>query len=428
MTLTPCQEKAARAFFRFLLSDEREFNISGPAGTGKTFLLQHLVGRVIRDYEGAARLIGSEVIAYEIVLTATTNKAAEVLARATGMATSTIHSHLALEVRKDRRTGESRPVPTRRWKVHSRQLVFIDEASMIDARLHAHIGQGFDASCKIVYLGDHCQMAPVQEAISPIYRGASRMVTLSRPMRNAGQPALVALCRQLRRTVETMVFRPITPVPGVIDRLAPHEAQRFIDTTFRVEGADARILAYTNARVQEYNRHIRELRGHPELFTPGERVINNAAIGVGTRMLRVEEEFEIGHVDPAIERVILPGAVMEAYALELVPPAGGGSCRVRVPVDPEHFKALVRHYARIRDWSTVFHLQETYPDLRPKDAATVYKAQGATCGTVFLDLADLGRCTRTDQLARMLYVGASRATTRLLLFGELPERLFVQSA
>jgi hypothetical protein len=41
---------------------------------------------------------------------------------------------------------------------------------------------------------------------------------------------------------------------------------------------------------------------------------------------------------------------------------------------------------------------------------------------VFLDLGNIGKCTDDDQVARMLYVGASRATTRLVLYGQLPAR------
>jgi DNA helicase IV len=99
-----------------------------------------------------------------------------------------------------------------------------------------------------------------------------------------------------------------------------------------------------------------------------------------------------------------------------------------VPVDMDHYKALMKFYSKQKNWTGFYHLKNNYPDLRQKDAATVYKAQGSSYDTVFLDLQNIGKCTDSDQLARMLYVGASRAKSRLVLFGELPQRLFSQAA
>ena len=426
MALNPDQERAAQEFFQFLFSPAKEFSISGPAGTGKTFLMQKLLNETLVEFYNASKLLGSETRKYEIVLCATTNKAADVLAQATGRTTATIHSHLNLVVRDNYKTGVSSVKPTNQWTVHSNQLVFVDEGSMIDKALYDFICQGFDNTCKIVYLGDHCQMAPVHEKISPIYTNPSYFVTLSQPMRNAGQPALIDLCSQLRASVETLRFQPIAEAPGVIDYVDPDAAQAFINATFAAENPDSRILCYTNRRVLDYNQYIRELRGYSDALTEGERVINNTTIPMGATILRAEEEFEVTRIDPKILDVQLPGAVMQINEIEL--DNGARSLKVKVPVNGDHFKALMRFYANQKDWGTYYNLKNGYPDLRPKDAATVYKAQGSTYETVFLDLTNIGSCTHNDQLARMLYVGASRATTRLVLFGKLPARLFQKAA
>ena len=429
------QTAAADALFRFLISKDKEFSISGPAGTGKTTLMNHVVTHLLPSYEEDCKLLGIKPVNYEVALTATTNKATEVLAAATGKPAQTIHSFMNLKVKDNFKTGESEIVPTPAFVVHTRKLIFVDEASMIDSKLYRYIQKGTDKTCKIIYLGDHCQMAPVFETLSPVYAQAQNTAVLAQPMRNAGQPALVSLCNRLRNTVETLDFFQLPETPGVVDYVSGQDAFQFIQSTFGQENLDARVLCYTNARVQEYNEHIRTLRGYPEHFTPGETVVNSSAIqirnGQAMTMLRIEEELFIKSVAPQTETVVLdeqdPNSTFEAYEVELVTP-GKNLVRVKVPLDPERFKALSRYYARVKDWNTFFKMKNTYPDLRPRDACTVYKAQGSTYDTVFLDLTNIGSCTQEDQLARMLYVGASRARNRLVLFGKLPDRLFKKAA
>lgn len=428
IALNPGQQDASDAIQRFLFSDEKEFAISGPAGTGKTTLMDYVMNVTLPDYEKAAKLLGEQPIPFVPVLCATTNKAAEVLQKATGLPAKTVHSHLGLKVQDNWKTGGTEIKRTKNWDVHSNELIFVDEASMIDSETQRHLHQGTDKTCKIIYLGDHCQMAPVFEDLSPVYKNPKPSALLSQPMRNAGQPALIKLCADLRLTVETLQFRQFPHVPGVIDHFDGPQAQTWIDQTFIQPHADARILAFSNARVKEYLKYIRDLRGYPDTFVTGEDVINNTGMEWGKRMLRVEEEFQIGKIGTIEDAVIDqddPNALLEVQNLELIPAGAYESIWVRVPTSPEHHKALLRHYGKQKNWEKYFYLKNNFPDLRQRDAATVYKAQGSTYDTVFLDLENIGKCTQADQLARMLYVGASRARNRIIVFGQLPKRLFL---
>ncbi len=84
LVLNQDQEAASQAIFQFLLSEEKEFSISGPAGTGKTTLMKHVMTSLLPEYSDACKLLGIKPLEFEIVLTATTNKATEVLSSATG--------------------------------------------------------------------------------------------------------------------------------------------------------------------------------------------------------------------------------------------------------------------------------------------------------------------------------------------------------
>lgn len=416
------QEAAAAAVFQFLMSDQKETNISGPAGTGKTTLMHHITRTVLKEYEQASKLLGIKPVDFEVVLTATTNKATEVLTMVTGFPAQTIHSFMNLKVFDDYETGISKIRETNAWKVHTHKLIFVDEASMVDSKLHHYILKGTDKTCKIIYLGDHCQLAPVREIISPVYADPNRGSRLETAVRNAGQPALVDLCAQLRQNVETLNFKPILPVPGVIDYLDANQAQSFIDQAFLEPSNNARILCYSNNRVNQYNQYIRNLRGYPDHFVEGEYVINNVGLEMHKTMLRVEEEFKVVKVDPTpITLTFADGnAEIDVYKVRIANKKQ--EFVVQIPIHQEHYKNLVNYFRRAKDWKNFYWLKNNFPDLRPKDAATVYKAQGSTYDAVLLDLDNIGKCTDYAQTARMLYVGASRPTTRLFLYGSLPDR------
>lgn len=416
------QEAAADAFFQFLFSKDKEFNISGPGGTGKTFLMGHLIDEVMVRYHDTCKMMGIPPTFTEVVMTATTNKAAEVLSLATGRPTDTIHSFLNLKVTEDFKTGRTKLTKTRSWVVHENKIVFVDECSMIDSDLYFMLHAGTQ-DCKIVYVGDHCQLAPVMEVISPVYRNNIQFCELTRPMRNANQPALMDVCQQLRETVETGEFKPIRLSPGVIDLMDDDQIQDEIAARFSKQTLDHRILAYTNERVIAFNQHIRDMRQLPAHPVKGEFLVNNSAIRLKNSMLSVEEEVEIIRIADQSQKIqITPDVEMEIRLAHLQTRGGNLFTDVPLPADQDHFRELVRYFGRQKQWDIYFELKQKYPDLRQRDAGTVYKAQGSTYDSVIIDLGNISTCHNSNQVARMLYVAFSRARKRVVLFGQLAEK------
>jgi exodeoxyribonuclease-5 len=417
-TLNQGQQEAADGFYQFLFSPEKEAIISGPGGVGKTFLMSHMIDKILPNYFEACQMMGIKPEYDDVVMTATTNKAAEVLAVATQRPTSTIHSFMNLKVQDDYSTGKSKIAKTLNWRIHERKIIFIDECSMIDSQLYDLIHQGTLKS-KIVYVGDHCQLAPVMEKLSPVYRDAKPFWVLTEQMRNAEQPALMDVCQQLRTTVETGEFKPIRIVPGVIDLLSDEQMALEIEQHFLNQTHNTRVLAYTNNRVMEFNDHIRGLRQLPAEFTVGEHLINNSAIQLKQRMMSVEEEVTISKVGD-LEKIDIDDDVeLEVRYMDLDSRIGETFYNIPVPVNREHFQALMKYYGKIKNWNRYYHLKNTYPDLRPRDAATVHKAQGSTYDSVFIDLGNISTCHQPDQVARMLNVAFSRARSRVFLYGQL---------
>lgn len=421
------QKAAAEAFFTFLFSDDKEFIISGPAGVGKTYLMNFIVDCTMPRYHETCKLVGIDPVYTQVVMTATTNKAADVLAQATRRPAGTIHSFLNLTVRNDYSTGKTTLNRTRNWEVHQNKIIFIDECSMIDSDLYRAINEG-TVKCKIVYVGDHCQLAPVQEKLSPVYRQNSPFYELTEQMRNSGQPALMAICQQLRETVETGVFKPIQIIPGVINHVDDYMMERAINHYFGQQTDVSRILAYTNNRVIQYNDHIRDIRGLPVLYQPGEYLVNNGPVKIGRHTLPAEATVKVLKDHGASKIDITPDVMLDVQRLQIMVGMGMGNADcasyadVMVPTNRDHFTALVKYFAKQKQWDRHFHLKETYPDLRPRDAATVHKSQGSTYETTFIDLSNISTCNMADQVARMLYVAFSRAKHEIVLYGDLASK------
>jgi superfamily I DNA/RNA helicase len=422
ITLNQGQQEASDAFFEFLFSPNPAMIISGPGGVGKTALMAHMIDRVMPDYFATCKMLGIAPEYDSVEMCSTTNKASEVLAVATQRPCGTIHSFMNLKVVDDYATGKSNISKTNRWTVHQRKIVFIDECSMIDTQLLTMLNEGLHKS-KIVFVGDKSQLAPVMESISPIYRYGFPMHELTQQMRNNNQPALMDACQQLRETVETGEFKPLRIVPGVIDLLDDQQMQDQIAAHFTEQTHSTRILAYTNARVEEYNQHIRELRKLPPEFTPGEYLINTTACHMKGGMLTVEEEVEITRVSPDITDIeIEPGVIFQVRLVDLQTRIGNYWPDVPLPVDKNHYTALVKHYGKAKNWQKYFNLKNFYPDLRQRDAATIHKSQGSTYDSVFIDLGNVSRCTNPNMAARLLYVALSRARSRVFLYGNLTDR------
>ncbi|WP_290870383.1 ATP-dependent DNA helicase [Aquabacterium sp.] len=425
LPLNQGQQDAADYFFSFLFAPEKEMGVTGPGGVGKTHLMGHMIDDIMPQYHATCKMMGIQPKYDSVAMLATTNQAAEVLSLSAGRPTSTAASFMGLKVAEDFETGETKLTKTRSWQVHERKIIFLDEASMVDTSLYQFLHEG-TMNCKIVYVGDHCQMAPVKEKISPVYGGSIHHVELTQPMRTQ-IPELHALNWQLRTTVETGEFKPIQIVPGIIDWYSDDQMAAAVHQSFAQQTLDERILAYTNKRVVEYNDEIRWIRNLPPQFTVGELLICNHPLPVQRYQLKIGEEIEILSIKPDVHRLWIDnfgGADVEVeyQFAEVRNRLGMIFTDVRLPYDKPHFEGIVKWLASRKEWAKFFDLKKQILDLRQRDASTIYKAQGSSLDRVFIDVSNLSRSPNPSQAARMLYVGASRARKQIVFYGQLAER------
>lgn len=180
-TLNTEQAEAFKAIKKFLDHPAANtFVLKGYAGTGKTFLMQHL-GQWLREEKQEFRML------------AATGRAASVLRGKTGFDTKTVHSEIynfskvdGLEnvVAKDGGIDKSGQMSMQfllRVPDEEKLLYIVDEASMMsgehsDKDNHfASFGSGvllddlFEVvgKNKIIFVGDPCQLPPVGQKVSP---------------------------------------------------------------------------------------------------------------------------------------------------------------------------------------------------------------------------------------------------------------------
>ena len=423
-TLNKGQQEAADFFFAMLFDDTvKEMSISGAAGTGKTFLMGYLVNDILKRYYDTCKLMGIAAKYHNVVMTASTNKAAEVLGLAIKRPTTTCHSFFNLIVQDNFTTGETDIKKSKQWRVHQNTIIFIDEAYFLDSKTRKYILEG-TMNCKIVYVGDKDQMNPVKEKVSPIANPANNIpvIHLTEPMRNADEPDLSDLCLQFKENVTTHEFKPIVTNGTSIIHLSDDEAIEHIHRDFINQNVGSRILCYHNSRVNEFNAYIRDLRGLPYEYQQGEYLINNSSIKSQDCALSVEDEVCVESLGSTFTAYVNDDPEFPLEVASGLLKADFKEGHFLIPLDREYVDKLSKYFKRQKMWGHFFWLKNCLPDLRPRDACTVYKAQGSTLDTVYLDLTDIASCGVADRVARMLYVGASRARKTVYMFGELSEK------
>ena len=412
ITLTEDQQSALDAFHKFLLDPiEQVFVLSGYSGCGKSTLVRTIIDEV-PGFIRAAKLIDPSTKDYTIELTATTNKAAENLGQITGHMAGTIHSFLGLRVNTDYKTGVTTLTPRRGAMPLEGYLLFIDEASYVDKQLLGMIFQ-LTRDCKIVFIGDPAQLTPVKATSTPVFDAKFTGAMLSTVVRQAEGNPIVDLSTKFRHTVNTGEFFSFKPDGNAVVYLQRDQFNQAIEQEFtRADWKyqDSKVLAWTNKCVIGYNHFVRNsVKGDPH-FAVGDYAVVNSFITVGQgKSFKTDQLVAITGIGPDVEHRDVMG---KWYTLE-----NDATCFM-----PNHLaekNKRIREAKANNEFTLVAEIESQWIDLRAAYACTINKAQGSTFDRVFIDLDDIRRCNSGDQIARMLYVGVSRARHQVFLTGDL---------
>ena len=411
--LTEGQQNALDAIYQFLLDPkEVAFVLSGFSGCGKTTLVRTLLDKM-PDFFKAIKLVNPAFKEYELMLTATTNKAAENLYRISGTTTSTIHSALGIMVMTDYKTRQTK-LTIKKNQINyplTHHILFIDEASYVDKELLGLIFK-MTRDCKIIFVGDPAQLAPVKSQNTPVFEASFASAALTEVVRQAKGNPIIDLATNFRHTVNTGEWMQFTPDNHHVHYLNQEDFLKEIEKEFTRpdwEYLDSKILAWTNKKVIEYNNAINSLRTGDPKFKEGDYAVCNSYVSYMGHAIKTDELVEILSIS---ENTYEHGILGNWYTVT-------GYTTWFMPKHLSDKKALLNQYHKDEQFASMAVVEETWIDLRGAAAQTVNKSQGSTYGKVFIDLDDINRCNNGEQIARMLYVAVSRARDQVYLTGNI---------
>ena len=425
MTLTADQQVVADAVLKKLFEGkEQEIIISGPAGTGKSFLINYITHNIIDKYAKVMKLTNTspKFLHEEPLITATTNKAVGVLASVMTGPVATIESALNLIVKGDYSKGEYKLTPAPSGlNIITDSIVIIDEASMIDKTLYGFIRQGC-IGCFIIYIGDACQLPAVREGNTPlVFSLGLPEYKLTSLVRQADNEEIAELCNTMRKTVQTGQFKNIVTNKSITQVNEEGDRKRLL-IKFNYE--DGKILTYTNKKAIQYNDWLMSekhgTRNEANLYE-NELYVVNEFFKDSYYRFRISAETTI-KVTNILEPVTgsYNGATCEFQ--HIYAETHSGRHKLLVPTDKEYYFKWLKFIAKHKDWKTYFHWKESVIDIRGNYASTIHKAQGSTFNHVIIDADDFKSCTNPAIAARLLYVAVSRAKHEITFFGSLPKK------
>ena len=417
-------EKALRSNVEVEM-ENRVFSIRGSAGCGKSFLTASLVAEF-------------KNITNKMMLTAPTHRALAVLTKMAEehkIEARTIHSYLKCKVVENYSTGTLELVQSLDKPVEPVDILFIDESSLVNSALFEMVQtQLFNNTIKVVvFVGDNNQLLPIsKDDVNPIYTEAIPLTeyTLTEIVRQAKDNKIIQLVTKIREYITSQEYPAFNTMETLIKESVCEDIEvcAKIDDFYKkyqeVDYKDSIIACHKNASVASYNKQARKFNlGKVPSVVPLESLVFNESHLEGDEQIHANNEIiivksceqcydEINDIDywkVVTTKDTMFRCVDQACLVEFNEKLSD--------IAKEAKKAVGTTKTAL--WQRYFELKSSFQSVSYTYAGTITRLQGGSYPYVFIDfneLISMANFLSRDDLYRLLYVGLSRASKKVIVF------------
>lgn len=407
---TPDQQEALDLMSSWLVSRSTPFFLlQGYAGTGKSFSITELAK-------------SGPLKPSEICFTAPTNKAVKVLrnyldgAGLQACSSKTIYSLLGLSLQAN---GEVKEIskPEEPVDLSGFKLIVVDEASMVNRFLMEAIEEAYSEwSVPFLFMGDPAQLPPVGEISSPVFK-LENSFTLTKVLRYGN--SMLDLATAIRNVVDSpFPTVKVTTNPPVYRVMKPEWMNKIEENLELIKSGDAKIIAWRNVKVDEYNSYVRRLifgRDQArERWLPSDKIVATAHLKdlEGNTFMKTDEEAEI--IQIAIgQHPLWPDFEIFNLSCKLENEARK---TIRVLTEDGRFHvnnrlnelSMEAKAGKKYKWKEFWELKEAFHEIKHSYAITSHRSQGSSYIKTFVDLEDIMLNRNRPEAFRSLYVACTR--------------------
>lgn len=383
--LTKSQQVAIDEIKEFIKNDMIVHCLSGSPGTGKSYLIETEIPKLLRNTP------------YFLVTTATTNKAAAVIHGVT------LCKAFGISLKADMDTGVQDYNLSRLKTMHN-QFIIIDEASMLDGKLW-QIVQESSINCKFLLVGDKYQLPPVKSTFNPF--NEYPISELTEVVRQKDPDFLDEIKHAKQGVIESEVYIP--KENSCIHYLKTNKEVRDLLASFTTND---KALAYTNDKSVDLAFTIRRLQNKSTDFCIGDPVApKNYCEDIQGYSVQTGEDLIVSAIGKK------QNIKIDTYDIEVRPfNFVGTNGTFLVPSNYKYALVVAKEMAKKKKWREYYKIKEGLLDLRFNEASTIHCSQGSTYDRVFIHMTDLLTCKSYSTKARLLYVALSRAKNDVYIY------------
>jgi ATP-dependent exoDNAse (exonuclease V) alpha subunit len=430
--LTNCQKEGAKKIQKFLESDQRFFRLTGPPGSGKTFLIKHALRKHLKQEEDTGNLV--------VVGITLSHQAKNVLHKASIKNCRTFASAYGFK-EKIFEDGSREFIPATSYEEkpigHLNIPIFVhDEISQYSTEMKRIIFDKTSLFSKVILMGDKAQLPPIDPKMKPDEDSPMFFFEVpewcehelkERVRQKKGNPIL-----DLSDIIREEIFGSQSLVRVIQEILKPklyenkgylvlENQDMFPEYAKSKNFLDNKIIAFRKFRVKQINDSVQRIV-HPESLNR----LNTYDLVFMTNNFKNEEfnyrlmnsdqyiiqdikkvMYYAPHCDKEIECYF--GQIQtNSYQSYIITPTQEGL--------EEYNKTLnkLKAYANQNKslWPHVYAFTDSFCDFTMGYAINAYKCQGSTYKNVFIDLNDIletGPLTPKRKL-QTIFTALTRAT------------------